>query len=126
MDDLNRIYSNTDKTQEQKEQILEENQQIVNAFDKLELRYDGNIIVEDSNVSTSEKSLIIKYLINSSAFESRSIIEDDDIVNVNVHWNDYALPILRMWLFINRTDATWYRLPGESLNEPPTHNEFKE
>lgn len=83
----------------------ETNQQITNAFNKLQLVYGEDVTVDDSNVSESEKSLIINYLINDTGFESRSTIDDDDITDTD-NWSNYALPILRMWLFVNRAEGT--------------------
>ena len=104
---------------------------IVTAFNKLSLTYDNTndtktVTVNDSGLTSAEKSLVMEYLINDGAFESRSTIDDDDLVDTENHWNDYALPVLRMWLFINQTSTDYYRLPGESSDVAPTHNLFKD
>lgn len=64
---------------------------------------DSKIVrIEELNQLTNQdKSNIMNYLINSSAFESRSIIEDEDMQDPE-NWDLYGKHVVRMWLFVNQ------------------------
>ena len=116
IDKINTAYPR--ESQAAKQQILETNTRIVEAFDKLRLNIDNNgvTVTELSTLDNSEKKTIIDYLINDTSFESRSTISDKNIVKTE-NWNNYALPIIRMWLFVNKsTDEEFAQHFSEVFN----------